>query len=85
MGAWRLGRFDNDDAANWLAEFERGGLAAVRVALSVVTTLKVTDALEAPEATSAELIAAARDGYVSRLPLTVFPGPGGAVVMSPPR
>jgi|GEM_PF-567060 hypothetical protein len=72
MGAWGTGSFENDDALDFVVRLEREGEAAVRAALEDVTGLDARDYLEAPEASSAiaasEVVAAARDGDVSRLP-----------------
>ena len=75
MGAWGHGSFDNDDAMDWLQEFEDEGPGAVEVAFEAITSLSDGDYLEAPEASAAlaaaELVAAARDGDSSSLPDTV--------------
>ena len=50
MGAWGVGPFDNDDAADWLAEFsEDPSLESVRIALEAVTDLGDSDYLEITE------------------------------------
>ena len=53
MGAWGRGSFDNDDAADWVYEFERDGAAAVASALRQAAALGEDDYLEAPEASQA--------------------------------
>ena len=77
MGAWGHGSFDNDDAMDWLQEFEEGGLGAVESAFDAVTSLSEGDYLEAPEASmalaAAEIVATARDGDTSGLPDSVDP------------
>lgn len=77
MGAWGHGNFENDDALDWLQEFENGGAAAVAAALDRVTSLNEGDYLEAPEASmalaAAEIVAAARSGDSSSLPADVRP------------
>jgi hypothetical protein len=71
MGAWGHGSFENDDAADWLSELEDRGVAAVSSVLEHVTQFAENGYLEAPEASraiaAAELIAAARDGDLTRL------------------
>jgi hypothetical protein len=86
MGAWGRGSFDNDDAADWVYEFERDGVAAVASALQHAAGLSEGDYLEAPEAAqaiaAAEIVAAARDGDLSRLSAPArdaFPGRQQAV------
>lgn len=77
MGAWGNGNFENDDALDWLQEFENGGAAAVAAALDHVTSLSEGDYLEAPEASmalaAAEIVAAARSGDSSGLPADARP------------
>ena len=72
MGTSGTGIFDNDDAMDWLEGFGSDGASAVQAALDTVTGLDPTDYLEATEAAhalaAAELVAAARDGDLSRLP-----------------
>lgn len=71
MGAWGPNSFENDDAADWVYEFESSGIAAVTSALDRVCSLVPDEYLEAPEASvaiaAAEIVAAARDGDVSSL------------------
>ncbi|MGO1001715.1 DUF4259 domain-containing protein [Lysobacter sp. CA196] len=62
MGAWGITTFDNDDAADWLADLsDHQSLALVRE--TIAAALDAEDYLEAPEAATAlaacELIAAA--------------------------
>jgi hypothetical protein len=75
MGAWGAGSFENDDALDFVVRLEHEGKTAIREALEDVTRLDAEDYLEAPEAScaiaAAELLAAARDGDVSRLPQSV--------------
>lgn len=72
MGAWSTGSFDNDDAMDFVARLESDGADAIQAALAEVTGLDAQHYLEAPEAScaiaAAEIVAAARDGDVSRLP-----------------
>ena len=72
MGAWGHGNFENDEAADWVYEFEDRGAMAVVAALERVCELQDDDYLQAPEASAAaaaaEIVAAARDGDLSRLP-----------------
>jgi hypothetical protein len=86
MGAWGRGSFDNDDAADWVYEFERDGVTAVRSAVQQAAGLGEDEYLEAPEASqavaAAEIVAAARDGDLSKLSATArdaFPGRQHAV------
>ena len=79
MGAWGFGSFDNDDALDWVNDFECSGVVAVDQALTQVCELADDEYLEAPEASNAiaaaEFVAAARDHNLSRLPeeaLAVF-------------
>lgn len=69
MGAWGLKSFDNDDAMDWVAEFEEAGAEAVKSSLDAA--LNDNDALEAPEAcealAAAEIVAAAKTGDQSYL------------------
>jgi Domain of unknown function (DUF4259) len=72
MGAWGRGSFENDDALDWLDEFEGGGLPAIDAAFSQILELADDDYLEAPEASvgvaAAEFVAAATDGLRTSLP-----------------
>jgi hypothetical protein len=72
MGAWGHGSFENDDAADWVSDFEANGVSAVVSVLEHVTQLGEDEYLEAPEASmavaAAEMVAAARDGDLSALP-----------------
>jgi hypothetical protein len=71
MGAWGCGSFENDDAADWVYELESSGVAAVALALVHVSSIAEDEYLEAPEASAAiaaaEIVAAARDGDLSKL------------------
>jgi Domain of unknown function (DUF4259) len=71
MGAWGCGSFENDDAADWMYELESSGVAAVASALEQVSGVAEDEYLEAPEASAAmaaaEIVAAARDGDLSKL------------------
>ena len=71
MGAWGHGSFDNDDAADWVGDFERNGVAAVVTMLQHVSNFGEDDYLEAPDASAAiaaaEVVASAHDGELSNL------------------
>lgn len=71
MGAWGSGSFENDDAADWVYQFDDSGVAAVETTLREVCELTDDDYLEAPEASeavaAAEIVAAMRDGDLSQL------------------
>jgi hypothetical protein len=71
MGALGYGSFENDDAADWVHEFESSGVAAATLALEHVSNIAEDEYLEAPEASpaiaAAEIVAAARDGDLSKL------------------
>lgn len=75
MGAWGHGSFENDDAADWVGDFERDGIPAVRSALEQVSTLAQDEYLDATAASMAiaatELVAASRDGDLSKLPESI--------------
>lgn len=72
MGAWGSKTFDNEDASDWLSGFESDGAPAVETALNAVLELDANDYVQATEAAcalaAAEVVAAAKDGDVSRLP-----------------
>ena len=72
MGAWGYRNFENDDAGDWVLEFEAKGIEAVRNALRAVAELSDEDYLEAPEScialAAAEIVASAKDGDISGLP-----------------
>jgi len=72
MGASGTGTFDNDDATDWISGFGADGANAIEEAFSTVNDLEAGDYIEADIAAhvlaAAELVAAARDGDVSRLP-----------------
>jgi hypothetical protein len=71
MSAWGYRSFDNDEAADWVCDFEEGGVAAVSSALAAVCDLGEDVYLEAPEVSAAigaaEIVAAALDGDESGL------------------
>ena len=59
MGAWGIGPFDNDDAADWVYEVEDGGIATVRSALQAVADDDDPDSgVGAAAVAAAELVAA---------------------------
>lgn len=72
MGAWGSTTFENEDAADWLSGFESDGAPAVDSALNAVLELDANDYVQTTEAAcalaAAEMVAAAKDGDVSRLP-----------------
>lgn len=67
--------FDHEDVADWLAGFETDGATAIETALTLVTELEKEDFLDATDAAcalaAAELVAAARDEDMSRLPKSI--------------
>src|SRR5215468_1909995 len=69
MGAWGHGSFENDDAADWVHEFELQGASAVVSALEYISRFPEEEYLEAPGASvaiaAAEIVAAARDSDLS--------------------
>lgn len=72
MGAWGSKVFENDDASDWLDAFESEGPGAIETALDAVLELDANDYVQATEAAAAlaaaEVVAAAKDGDVKRLP-----------------
>jgi hypothetical protein len=63
MGAWGADSFENDDAADWLADFCEGpDTELTSVALSTVAEMAAADYLEAPDCSvaiaAAEVVAA---------------------------
>ena len=64
--------FENEDATEWLESFETDGARAIDEVLTAVAELEAGGFVDGPEAAyalvAAELVAAARDGDVSRLP-----------------
>jgi len=72
MGAWGTGTFDNDDASDWLQQFESDGPPAVDAILTQILEHEAGDYIEITDASyalaAAEFVAAARDGDISRLP-----------------
>ena len=77
MGTIGYTTFENDDAMDWLDGFGSDGASAIQAALDAVTELDPLDYLEATEAAhalaAAEVVAAARDGDMSRLPKDAAP------------
>ena len=77
MGASGTGTFDNDDAAEWISGFGADGANALMEAFEIINDLDPTDYIEADIAAhalaAAEVVAAARDGDVSRLPKDAVP------------
>ena len=72
MGAWDIGPFDNDDAADWLYELEASSdTATIAAALGVITDIG-DEYLEAPDCwnalASVEIVAALRGHPVADLP-----------------
>ena len=50
MGAWGFGIFENDDALDWVLDFEDHGVAAIERVFDAVMT---SDYVEAPDASAA--------------------------------
>jgi hypothetical protein len=77
MGAWGVGSFDNDDAADWLNDQLRrsADLRPIQTALDAVAQLDPTGYLEAPEASAAvaagEVVAALAGQPAANLPSDV--------------
>jgi hypothetical protein len=72
MGAWGHGSFENDSALDWVEHaFKPGGAAAVEAALRFAAESAEDAYLDVDEASAAvaaaELVAAARDGDLSKL------------------
>lgn len=72
MAAGGTGTFDNDDAVEWISGFGADGSNAIEEAFETINDLEPGDYIEADLAAhalaAAEVVAAARDGDVSRLP-----------------
>ena len=75
MGAWGHGSFDNDSALDWVNDLEDEGAAALVRAVKRVAEFEKDEYLEVDDASAAvagaEIVAAARDGDLSRLPENV--------------
>ena len=72
MGAWDIGPFDNDDAADWLFALEvSSDTATIAAALGVITDIG-NEYLEAPDCSNAlaavEIVAALRGHPIANLP-----------------
>ena len=68
MGAWGVGPFDNDSAADWLAELEERGEAAIRDALAAAADAGDDAYIEidaAAEALAAAEVVAASCGHAA--------------------
>lgn len=74
-GTMATGTFDYDEVPDWLAGFETDGVTAIEAALNTVNELDKDDYIEAADAAfalaAAELVAAARDEDLSRLPKSI--------------
>ena len=58
MGAWGMGPFENDDAADWVYEVEDGGIDAIHDVLDATVDLDEPDAsVGAAAVAAAELVA----------------------------
>jgi hypothetical protein len=72
MSAAGFGTFENDDATDWLEEFNADPVSAITSALSDVAELDVGDYVDATAAAyalaAAEFVAAARTEDMGRLP-----------------
>ena len=83
MGTWGSKPFENDSAMDWTVEVEDHGVRAIHVALKTAAQTAPNDYLDSDEAffavAAAELVAAARDGNVSRLPAELKEWLAGAV------
>jgi hypothetical protein len=72
MGAWGVGNFDNDDAADWVDELEdTEGLSLIVATLETVTT-RGDEYLEAPDCcralAAAEVVASLKNANHTALP-----------------
>lgn len=72
MGAWDIGPFDNDDAADWLYELEgSAGISALAEAINAVADIG-DEYLEAPECAialaAAEIVAALTGRPAAKMP-----------------
>jgi hypothetical protein len=69
MGAWGVGHFENDAAADWLFDLGSDGMSAVRAALARAASPEILQANEASEAlAAAAVVASAHDGNRTGLP-----------------
>jgi hypothetical protein len=72
MSARGTGTFDNEDAVEWISGFGGDGANGVQEALETINNLEKGDYIEGDIAAyalaAAEVVAAARDGDISRLP-----------------
>jgi hypothetical protein len=73
MGAWGSDSFENDDAADWVADFcDAPDPAVIVKALSAVADLDASQYLEAPDCSvgiaAAEVVAALKGAPNSNLP-----------------
>ena len=70
MGAWGTGNFENDDAADWIAELEES--KTIQPLVSALQSAVGADYLEAPEAcvalVAAEVVAALKGKPAAGLP-----------------
>lgn len=77
MAAGGIGTFDNEEAVDWISGFGADGANAIEEAFETINDLEPGDYIEADVAShalaAAELVAAARDGDVSRLPADAVP------------
>jgi len=69
------GTFEHDDVSDWLVSFETDGVAAIEAALTTVNEMDKEDFIESSDAAFAlaasELVAAARDEDMGRLPKSI--------------
>lgn len=67
--------FEIDDAVEWLEAFESDGAASIQATLDTLLEMDATDYIEATDAAhglaAAEMVAAARDDDLSRLPKNI--------------
>jgi hypothetical protein len=77
MAAGGTGTFDNEEAMEWVSGFGADGANAIEEAFETINEMEPGDYIEADVAShalaAAELVAAARDGDVSRLPEDAIP------------
>ena len=69
MGAWNYGPFDNDDAGDWLSEFEDRGIEAIQSAFDAAMEEDYLESTEGSAAVAAAaILAAIRDKKIDFVP-----------------
>ncbi len=72
MGAWGVGNFDNDDAADWVYELEESEDLSLIVATLETVTARGKQYLEAPDCckalAAAEVVASLKNAGIAGLP-----------------